>query len=49
MDFEEIDFEGIKTFCCIVTDNKPIEEYKNVYKSIFESFDRFCERKKLKY
>ncbi len=43
MDFEEIDFEVIRPLCSI----KPIEEYKNVYKSVFESFDRFCERKKL--
>ena len=41
MDFEEIDFEAIRPLCSI----KPIEEYK----SVFESFDRFCERNKLKY
>ena len=46
MDSEDFDFERIRTLCCIVTDNKPIEEYKNVCKSVFESFDRFCERKK---
>ena len=45
MDFEEIDFEEIRPLCSI----KPIEEYKNVYKSVFESFDRFCEIKKLEY
>ena len=46
MDFIDIDLERIKAFCFVVTDNKPIEEYKNVYKSVFESFDKFCQSKK---
>ena len=46
MDFEEIDFEEIRKHIYFVSPNEPIEEYKNVYKSVFESFDNFCERKK---
>ena len=46
MDFEEIDFEAIRQHIYLISSNQPIEEYKNVYKSVFESFDNFCERKK---
>ena len=43
MDFEELDFEEIKKHIYIVSPNQPIE---NVYKSVFESFDKFCQNKK---
>ena len=46
MDFEEINFEEIRTLCYIEVGNKPIEEYKYIYKSVFESFERFCQSKK---
>ena len=45
MDFEEVDFEEIRKHVYFVSPNQPIEEYKNVYKSVFESFEKFCERK----
>ena len=45
MDFLEIDFKEIRKHIYFVSPNQPIEEYKNVYKSVFESFDNFCERK----
>ena len=43
MDFEELDFEEIRKHIYIVSPNQPIE---NVYKSVFESFDKFCQNKK---
>ena len=46
MDFEELDFEEIRKHIYFVSPNQPIEEYKNVYKSVFESFDKFCQNKK---
>jgi len=30
----------------LISSNQPIEDYKNVYKSVFESFDKFCQNKK---
>ena len=43
MDFVEIDFEAIRQHIYLISSNQPIEEYKNVYKSVFESFDKFCQ------
>jgi len=43
MDFVELNFEEIRKH---ISPNQPIEEYKNVYKSVFESFDKFCQNKK---
>ena len=41
MDFELLDFESIRKICYI----KPIEEDKDLCKSIFESFKQFCKKK----
>ena len=30
----------------LISPNQSIEDYKNVYKSVFESFDKFCLSKK---
>jgi len=46
MDFVEINFEAIRQHNFIISTNQPIEDYKNVYKSVFESFDKFCQNKK---
>jgi len=46
MDFEEIDFEAIRQHIYLISPDQPIEDYKNVYKSVFESFDKFCLSKK---
>ena len=46
MDFVEIDFEAIRKHIYLISPDQPIEEYKNVYKSVFESFDNFCLSKK---
>ena len=46
MDFVEIDFETIRKHIYLISPDQPIEEYKNVYKSVFESFDKFCLSKK---
>ena len=46
MDFVEIDFEEIRKHIYFVSPNQPIKEYKNVYKSVFESFDKVCQNKK---
>ena len=43
MDFETLDFEEIRKFCNI----QPIEEIKDLCKSIFESFKQFCKTKSL--
>ena len=37
MDFEKLDFEEIRKFCI-----QPIEDDKELCKSIFESFKQFC-------
>jgi hypothetical protein len=47
MDFAEIDFEAIRKHIYLISPDQPIEEYKNVYKSVFESFDKFCLNKKI--
>ena len=41
MDFETLDFKEIRKFCNI----QPIEDYKDLCKSIFESFKQFCIKK----
>ena len=47
MDFVEINFEAIRQHNFLISTNQPkIEDYKNVYKSVFESFDKFCQNKK---
>ena len=46
MDFQEINFEEIRKFADCETQNVPIDEYKYIYKSFFESFERFCQSKK---
>jgi len=46
MDFVEINFEAIRQHVFLISPNQPIEDYKNVYKSVFESFDKFCQNKK---
>ena len=46
MDFVELNFEEIRKHIYIVSPEQPIEDYKNVYKSVFESFDKFCQNKK---
>ena len=46
MDFVEIDFEAIRPHIFLISTNQQIEDYKNVYKSISESFDKFCQNKK---
>ena len=46
MDFVEINFEAIRPHIYLISSNQPIEDYKNVYKSVFESFDKFCQNKK---
>ena len=43
MDFEKLDLERIRKFCNI----QPIEENKDLCKSIFESLKQFCEKKSL--
>ena len=43
MDFVEIDLTKIKALCII----QPVKDSDNIYKSIFDSFDRFCQSKKL--
>ena len=47
MDFVEIDFEAIRQHINLISPNQSIGEYKNVYKSVFESFDNFCLSKKI--
>ena len=42
MDFEKLDLESIRKFCNI----QPIEENKDLCKSIFESFKQFCIKKR---
>ena len=46
MDFVEINFEAIRPYIYLIPPDQPIEDYKNVYKSVFESFDKFCQNKK---
>ncbi len=46
MDFVELNFEEIRKHIYIVSPEQPIEDYKSVYKSVFESFDKFCLSKK---
>ena len=46
MDFVEINFDAIRQHVFLISSNQPIEDYKNVYKSVFESFDKFCQNKK---
>ena len=46
MDFVEINFEAIRPYIYLTSPNQSIEDYKNVYKSVFESFDKFCQNKK---
>ena len=41
MDFEKLDLESKRKFCNI----QPIEENKDLCKSIFESFKQFCIKK----
>ena len=41
MDFETLNFAEIRKFCNI----QPIEENKDLCKSIFESFKQFCKKK----
>ena len=41
MDCEKLEFESIRKFCNI----QPIEENKDLCKSIFESFKHFCKKK----
>ena len=38
MDFEKLDLKSIRKFYYI----EPIEENKDLFKSIFESFKQFC-------
>ena len=40
MDFETLDFEEIRKFCYI----QPIEDDKDLCKSIFESFKKNCKK-----
>ena len=42
MDFETLDLESIRKFCSI----EPIEENKDLCKSICESFKQFCIKKR---
>ena len=46
MDFVEINFEAIRPHIYLISPHQPKEDYKNVYKSVFESFDKFCQNKK---
>ena len=46
MDFVEINFEAIRPHIYLISPNQSIEDYKNVYKSVFESFDKFFQNKK---
>ena len=46
MDFVEINFEAIRPHIYLISPNQSIEDYKNVYKPVFESFDKFCQNKK---
>ena len=43
MDFEKIDFEAIRPLSYIISPNQPIGD---VYKSVVESFETFCQKKK---
>ncbi len=48
MDFQEINFEEIRKFANCGSQNITIEEYKYIYISVFESFERFYINKKLR-
>jgi hypothetical protein len=47
MDFVEIDFEAIRQHIYLISPAQPIEEYKNVYKSVFESLHKICRNKNI--